>query len=87
MIKSVGCDEVVGGRNGLCCDTCNGLDCLGSQLRFEARSVNKKTVSNGRKRPCAKKKSDQSIAQLKSALLLERTSYIARHPGFLVLGP
>ena len=40
MIKSIGSDEVVGGRNGLCCDTCNGLDCLGSQLRFEARSVN-----------------------------------------------
>ena len=87
MIKSVGSDEVVGGRNGLCCDTCNGVDCLGSQLRFEARSVNEQTVPNGRKRPRAKKKSDRSTVQLKSALLLERTSYIARHPGFRVLGP
>ena len=74
MIKSVGSDEIVGGRNGLCC---NGLDCLGSRLRFEARSVNKQTVPNGHKRPHAKKESDRSIVQLKSALLLERTSYIA----------
>lgn len=83
MLKSVGSDENVSRRNGLCCDMCNGLDCIRSQLRFEARSLSKQMVPNERKRPRAKKKCDRLTVRLKSALLLERTRYI----NIRILGP
>ena len=86
MLKCVGSDEV-GRRTGLCCDMCSGLDCIGSQLRFETRAVRKQMVPSERKRPRAKKKNEHLTAQLKSALLLERTRYITQHPGYRILGP
>ena len=70
MLKCVGSDEVVS-RRGFCCDSCSGLDCIRPRLRFETRAA--QVVPSERKSPRAKKKSDHSITQLKSALLLERT--------------
>ena len=84
MLKCIGNDEVVG-RRELCCDTCNGLNCIGSHLRFESQAV--QTVSSERKRPRAKKMNDRLTTQLKSALLVERTKFISQHPGFRILGP
>lgn len=55
MLKCVGSDKVIGRRNGLCCDMCSGLDCTGSQLRFEARAVCKQTTPSECKCPHAKK--------------------------------
>ena len=84
MLKCVGSDEVVS-RRGFCCDSCSGLDCIRPRLRFETRAA--QVVPSERKSPRAKKKSDHSITQLKSALLLERTRFMSQHPGFRILGP
>ena len=83
MLKYVADDEVISRRSGLCCDTCSDLDCIGSRLSFKARALH----PGVHKRPRSKKTSDLLTAQLKSALLLQRSLFMTQYPGYRILGP